>query len=396
MTGELPTLRLRPGEEDRVLSGHPWVFSNEIESIEGSGDPGSLAVAVSSRNQALGMGFYHPHSLIAWRLLSKRQETVDASFFQGRLEAALRLRRRLYPGLRSFRLCFGESDELPGLVVDKYEDVLVAQALSAGMDRRMDLIVEALRGLLQPKGIYLNNGHQARALEGLSRESRELFGEVPARVEIEEGGLKFLAPILEGQKTGFYFDQRDNRACAARHAEGRNVLDLYCYTGAFALAAAKAGAVKVLGLDSSAQAVELARHNARVNGLQSRAEFDSGDVEEVLRAFAGRGQPFEPDFILLDPPNLVPSKRHLMKALRAYGRINALALKCLPKGGLLATSSCSHHVSREALLDVLREAAAKSGRRLRLIETRTQAWDHPVILSMPETQYLHFILAGAD
>lgn len=387
---ETLTVRLKPREEDRLLAGHAWVFSNEIEKVEGDPKPGALAVVVNARGTPMGTGFYHPNSLIAWRLVSRKVEPVDAAFFHERLSAALRLRERSYPGARSYRLCFGESDGLPGLVVDRYEDVLVLQVLSAGIESRLDTVAGALTDLLKPRGIFLKNDHPARGLEGLALETRVLQGDVPPRVTIEVDGLKYAAPIAEGQKTGFYFDQRDNRARVAPYLKGRQVLDLYCYTGAFALTAARAGAAKVLGLDSSGPAVELARENAGLNGLS--VDFDEGDAEAVLQTFAETAQPITPDVILLDPPSFVPAKKHLMKALRAYVRLNHLALRVLPRGGLLATSTCSHHVDLSAFLGVIREAAAKAGKPLRLLELGRQARDHPVLMAMPETEYLHFAL----
>ncbi len=391
MTGtETLTVRLKPREEDRLQAGHVWVFSNEIEKVEGEPTAGALAVAVNSRGTPLGVGFYHPNSLIAWRLVSRKVEPVDLDFIKERLAQAIKLRERFYPGSESYRLCFGESDGLPGLVVDRYRDVLVLQVLSAGIEARLDTVAGALTDLLKPRGIFLKNDHPARALEGLQLEARVLEGDVPPRVTIEVDGLEFITPIAEGQKTGFYFDQRDNRAKVAPYAKGRQVLDLYCYSGAFALQAARSGAQKVLGLDSSAPAVALAKENAELNGLS--AEFDQGDAEEVLQTFAETSQPITPDFILLDPPSFVPSKKHLMKALRAYVRLNHLALKVLPRGGLLATSTCSHHVDRQAFLSVLKEAAGKAGKSVRLLELGRQAKDHPVLLAMPETEYLHFAL----
>lgn len=298
---ELLTLKLKPGEEERVRAGHCWIFSNELENVEKTAVSGSLAVALTSTNQSLGLGFYNPHSLIAWRRLSPHIEPIDADFFQKRFEAAAAYRERFYPGLKSLRLCFGESDGLPGLVVDRYEDVFVVQALAAGMDCRLDLIVEALAKTFSPKGVYLQGEHPARTLEGLKLESRTLDGIVPPKVEIVQHGLRFTVPVLEGQKTGFYFDQRENREIVARYAKGRRILDLYSYVGAFGLVAAKAGAEKVLGLDSSKPAVELARENAVLNGLSDRCQFDEGDAEQVLEAFAQPHQEFKPDMVLVNP-----------------------------------------------------------------------------------------------
>lgn len=391
-TEELLTLKLKPREEDRVRAGHCWIFSNEIENFEKSAVPGSLAVAVTSGNQSLGLGFFNPRSLIAWRRLSPHIEPIDKEFFKNKFAAAAEFRERFYPGLGSFRLCFGESDGLPGLVIDKYGDVFVVQALAAGMDCRLDIIARALEETFSAKGIYLQGEHPSRVLEGLKTESRLLAGDVPSRVVIEQHGLRFIVPILEGQKTGFYFDQRDNREAVALHARGRRVLDLYSYVGAFGLVAARAGAEKVLGLDSSEMAVKIARENAELNGLAGRCQFDEGSAEEVLEAFAQPHPEFKPDLILLDPPSFVPSRKHQMKGLRAYAKLNTLALRALRPGGLLATSTCSHHVGREEFVSMLREAAAKAGKRLKLLELGTQAKDHPILLAMPETQYLHFAL----
>lgn len=379
---------LAPGRERRLAAGHAWVFSNEIAKAEGSA--GEVVEAVSSSGKSLGFGFYHPHSLIAWRFLSREHAAVDAGFFGERLARARELRERLLPGEDSYRLCFGESDGLPGLVIDRYGSRLVLQVLCAGMEARLDAIREALESLLHPAGIYLKNDHRARALEGLPCESRVLCGEVPPKVEIAEGGLRFEVPLAEGQKTGFYFDQRENRAFLKPFFRGRRVLDLHCYIGASSVLAAKSGAERVLGVDSSARAVALAARNAGLNGVSP--EFREGDAEEALRAFATAPKQDRPDMILLDPPSLAPSRKHLPKALRAYAKLNALALGALSRGGLLATSTCSHHVSREMLVEVLRQAQAKAVRATRLLALRGQAADHPILLSMPETEYLHFAL----
>lgn len=388
--GEPLGLRLKHGEEHRILGGHPWAFSNELQEVPRDAAPGSLAVLHASGGKPLGLGFFNPRSLISFRMLSLAPRRIDAEFFHGRLQEALRLRARLYPGEESFRLCFGESDGLPGLVVDKYGETLSLQVLSAGMESRLEEIREALNRLLSPKGILLRNDHPSRALEGLGGESRTLHGEIPAKVQIARDGLKYQVD-LRGQKTGFYFDQCDNRAFLAPAFKGRTVLDLYCFTGAFSLSAARHGALRVLGLDSSESAVELARENARLNGHEA-CEFDAADAAQVLESFAGGEQKIVPDFILLDPPSFVPSKKNLPSALRAYLRLNASALRCLKPGGLLASSTCSHHVSRQDFLSMLRGAAAKAGRSCRVLAVRGQAQDHPMLLAMPETEYLHFAL----
>jgi len=386
---------LNPRQEDRLLAGHSWVFSNEIKDVLAEDEPkaGDLALVVTASGHELGLAFYNPNSLIAARMLTRSpKEPIDAGFFRKRLADAIAYRERVCPGENAYRLCFGESDGLPGLVVDRYGSVLVLQVLSAGIERRLDLVQSALDELLQPKGIYLKNDHRQRSLEGLPLECRTLSGSVPERVPIVEGGLRFLAPLGEGQKTGHYFDQRDNRAYLRPFFAGRSVLDLYCYTGGFALNAAKAGAKRVLAIDSSGPALTLARENAKLNGAEGVVSFDEGDAEQMLESFAANASPFKPDFIVLDPPSLVPSKKHLPKALRLYAKLNAQALKALPRGGLLATATCSHHVSREDFVLMLRAAQTRAQRPVRLVALRAQAADHPILLAMPETEYLHFAL----
>jgi 23S rRNA (cytosine1962-C5)-methyltransferase len=392
MSQNTVVVRLKPGQEDRLLSGHLWLFSNEIAKVEGEAAPGSLAEVFTAGGESLGVGFYHPNSLIALRMLSDRVEPIDASFFQTRLAAALAYRERVCPGETSYRLCFGESDALPGLVADRYSDCVVLQVFSAGMEARLPEIGTALETLLSPRGIFLKNDHRLRQLEGLPGECRLLAGSVPERVPISEGGLRFVVPVGAGQKTGHYFDQRENRAYLRPFFAGRTVLDLYCYTGAFAVNAAKFGAKAVLGVDSSGAAVALARENASLNGVAEAVTFDEADAEVVLTSFAQRRQPFRPDMILLDPPSFVPSKKHLPKALRTYAKLNAAALQALPSGGLLATSTCSHHVGREEFVKMLRQSQAKARRPVRMLSLRGQAADHPVLLAMPETEYLHFAL----
>lgn len=387
-----PEVKLKPREEDRLLGGHLWVFSNEIAEHPAGLPPGSVVRLVSGRGAFLGVGFYNPASLIAVRVLSRQGDAPDARFFRERLEKALAYRRDLFPGATSYRLCYGESDGLPGLLVDRYGELLVAQVLSAGMDRCWPEVQQALVELLGPKGILLRNDNELRKLEGLETGIRAAWGQVPDTVEIEDDGLRFRIAPMAGQKTGFYLDQRQNRAFLKPFFEGRGVLDLYCYSGAFALTAARAGAKRVLGVDSSEPAVELARAAAALNGLEAACRFEKGDAERVLTEVGESAKEGRPDFILLDPPNLAPSKKSLPKALKAFERLNHLGLKALRRGGLIATSSCSHHVSREAFVDMLRTAARRSGKQVRLLALRGQSADHPVLLSMPETEYLNFAL----
>lgn len=383
---------LKPGQERRVLAGHNWIFSNEIAKIEGPAQSGDLAEVSAASGRPIGVALYNPASLIACRMVAEPGTAIDVEFFRKRLADALSYRERVRPGEKDGRLCFGESDGLPGLVIDRYGSTLVLQVLSAGMERRLPIIQAALDELLKPTGIYLKNDHRARALEGLPGECKTLSGAVPDKVVINEGGLRFSVPLGEGQKTGYYFDQSENRAYLRPFFKDRIVVDLYSYVGAFAVNAAKFGAKAVLGIDSSAPAIALAKDNAKLNGVDEVCTFEEDDAEAALKSFAEGEQSFRPDFILLDPPSFVPSKKHLVKALRSYGKLNERALRALPKGGLLATSTCSHHVGREVFVEMLRLAQAQAKRPCRLLSLRGQAADHPILLAMPETEYLHFAL----
>ncbi|PCI40021.1 MAG: rRNA large subunit methyltransferase I [Elusimicrobia bacterium] len=392
MSDELIALKLKPGEEDRLQAGHRWIFSNELSEIPEAA-PGALAVLQSSRNKTLGIGFYNPKSLIAFRLLAREPAPINAEFLRDRLEAALNRRKRyLGEEATAYRLCFGESDELPGLIADRFGDVIVLQVLSAGIQNLIEPLVEALRGLLDPVAIYQKNDHPSRQLEGLSGKSGAIFGELPAEMVIEENGLKFAVDPVGAQKTGFYFDQRENRMAITPFVKGKCVLDLYCHSGAFALNAAKHGAIRVFGIDSSERAIESAVTSAKLNGLEGKCDFRVGDAEKMLADFSATRQNFQPDVVFVDPPSLVPSKKHLTKALRAYVKINANAFRLLRRGGIVATSTCSNHISRQAFMGILREAASKAQKTVRLLEMRGAAKDHPTLITMPETEYLHFAL----
>ncbi|MHB2026175.1 MAG: class I SAM-dependent rRNA methyltransferase [Elusimicrobiota bacterium] len=396
MNPELTKIVLKPGEERRILAGHLWIFSNEIAKAGDDAKAGDAVSIETADGRLIGTGFYNPSSLIACRLFSREATEPDSAFFYERLFRCLLRRKQLLPEQTAYRLCFGESDGLPGLVADRYDDFIILQILSAGMERRLDIISDALRKILNPKGIFLKNDRRMRSLEGLPLENKVLWGTIPERTIIKDGGLEFQVPLTDGQKTGFYFDQRDSRAFLRRFYTGKTVLDLYCYSGAFAIDAVKAGAKAALGVDSSAQAVALARENAALNGAGSEIAFEEGDAEEALESFALKEQPLKPDLIVLDPPSLAPGRKDLPKALRRYAKINAQAMAALEPGGLLATSTCSHHVDRESFLSMLRSAQAKAGRGVKLLRLGAQAADHPILLAMPETEYLHFALLEID
>ena len=384
---------LRRREERRLLDGHAWVFSNEIERTEGGPPPGSVVAVHRSDGRVVGYGLYNPHSLIAVRIFSRDRAVLDREFLEERLLAAASLRERLYPGATAFRLVHGESDGLPGLVVDRFGDAFCIQTLSLGMDRLKPAICDALAGLFSASVIVERNESALRTLEGLPRNSGALRGE-PAEVVIREEDLEFGVDLLAGHKTGFYFDQRENRMALRRYAAAGRALDMYCNEGAFALHLARAGAVEVLGIDTSAAAVGRARSNASRNGLEGGCSFEEADVSTALQELHSSGERF--DLIKLDPPSFTRSRKNVAPARRAYTDVNRKAIRVLNRGGILATSSCSHHITEETFMGCVKAAAASVERRLVLLELRSQAPDHPVLPAMPETRYLKFGIFKVD
>ncbi|MFA5976257.1 MAG: class I SAM-dependent rRNA methyltransferase [Elusimicrobiota bacterium] len=387
---DYPQIILKPREEGRLQGGHLWAFSNEVAQAPTGIAPGSLADLVHSRAGFIGRGFYHPHSLIAFRILTSQKEDIDESFFEKRLIEAFTWREKCYPNGHAYRAVFGESDRLPGLMVDRYGDHLVVQAVAAGMEQCRNLLVGALRKVFQPRVIIWRADSALRELEGLPQEPpKVVFGEMMGPVQIETENGKFQVDLIGGQKTGFYFDQRDNRQALAPYCRGKRVLDAFCYSGGFGVAAALAGAREIVLVDSAHAALELAQKNAELNNVSDRVTCVEGDAVALLSK-QNPGGPF--DVIAVDPPAYARSKKHLPAALKAYEKLNALALSALPKGGILASSSCSHHVTRELFLEVLRRAAKRANRNVRLVELRSQARDHPIFLTMPETEYLKFAI----
>ena len=380
-------LILGPGRDRRLRGGHPWVFSNEIGRVEGTPEPGDAVEVLSHRGEFLGTAYFNPHSLITARLLSRKRESIDTpEFFHRRLAAALDYRRRLYGERETLRLVHGEGDGLPGLVVDRYGDVLSLQLLTLGMEQRREAVLAALRDLLAPRALVARNDAAVRRLEGLPQQVELLAGEPPAELVVEENGLRFRVDVLGGQKTGHFLDQKENHLALRGRVEGGRVLDLFCYSGSWAVHAAHFGAREVTGIDISAGALDLAAENARLNGLAERCRFQRADVFELLREMAQAGERFET--IILDPPAFVKSRKKLPEAIKGYLTINRRAMELVAPGGHLFTCSCSHHLDREIFLDTLRKAAVQAGRPARLVEMRGQAYDHPVLLSCPETAYL--------
>jgi 23S rRNA (cytosine1962-C5)-methyltransferase len=379
-------ITLKKNEERRILAGHPWVFSNEIRETAGDPQSGDVVELLQANGKTLGVGFYHAHSLIAFRRLSIDIEEIDTSFFLKRLKAALALRTALFPGSSVYRLVNGEADNLPGLIVDRYNDLCVVQAFSLGMDKRLEEICDALEDVLNPVGVVERNESPLRLLEQLPQKKGILRG-AASPTTIEEHGLRYNVDVLNAQKTGFFLDQRENRAAAARYCRSGRVLDCFCNDGGFSLNAARAGAHTVLGLDISEDAVARATGNALLNGCTA-VRFERADVFERLSSLAADGVTF--DSVILDPPSFTRSKKNVQQAKRGYRELHQKALALLPGGGMLLTSSCSHHIDPDVFLSLVDESGRRAGRRLQLLEWRGAAPDHPTLPSVPETLYLKF------
>lgn len=383
MPGPLPRLVLSRGK--RLAAGHLWIFSNELAAHPKDLAPGSLVEFVDRHGEFLATGYYNPHSLIAGRVLSRRREPVDAGFFSARLAAARALREALYPGADAWRWVFGEADGLPGLILDRYADTLVIQSATAGMDRLLPVLLEALEDHWPAGDLVLRNDSGVRRLEGLAEEKRVIRGGERPRPVIAEGGRRFQVDCLEGQKTGFFLDQRDNRLAFAALAGPGEALDLCSYSGAWGVHLAARG-MEVTCVDVSRRALDDGARNAALNDLAPRMTFTRMDVFEFLQAARREGRRYRA--IVLDPPAFAKSKAGLRAALKAYRKANGLAMGLLAPGGWLASCSCSYHVAPEGFLDLLRHAGAEQGGGMHLAEYRGQARDHPALLAMPETRYL--------
>lgn len=385
------TVRLKAGREKSLLRRHPWVFAGAVDSIRGAPTDGETVRLESRQGEFLAWAAYSAASQIKLRVWSWQEaEAIDADFFRRRLERALAARAELIPPERgdALRLVHGESDGLPGLVVDRYGDTLAAQFLSSGAEHWKETLADLLLELTGAARLYERSDAEVRRLEGLPLRAGPLRGDPPPpRLLIHENGLKFWVDVAEGHKTGYYLDQRDNRLRLMQRAAGRQALDCFAYTGGFTLHALAGGAQSVLAVDSSAEALALARKNLALNGLPAeRAEWLEGDVFQVLRGLRDRGRTF--DLIVLDPPKFAPTAALAEQAARGYKDINLLAFKLLRPGGLLFTFSCSAGVSAELFQKIVAGAALDTGVEAQIVETLRQAPDHPVALNFPEGAYL--------
>lgn len=382
----LTTVAVTRKAAERVDSGHPWIFSTDVAGIGGA-QAGDVVRVRDPRGRLLGVAHYSSTSKIALRLLDRRPAAVDREFFLERLRAAIAFREGRTAGTEAYRIVHAEADLLPGLIVDRYGAVVVLQALTQGMDRSTNVVVSCLRELLDPAAVVARNDAAARERESLPVEKKVLWGAIPGELAVRVDGLTFYADPLEGQKTGIFLDQRENHVAAARYARGRG-LDCFTCTGGFALRMAAACA-HVEGVDSSAPAIAAAERNRVANGI-GNVTFRQADVFDVLTAYSTARRRF--DAVVLDPPAFAKSRTAVTAALRAYREINTRALRLLESGGVLVTCSCSHHVSEAELLGVVAQASLDSSRTLRVLERRTQASDHPVLLTVPETHYLKCLI----
>jgi 23S rRNA (cytosine1962-C5)-methyltransferase len=393
MNSDRPLIRLLPGRDRRVKSGHPWAFSNEIAMTPEAKalPPGSVVRLEGDDGVRHGTWHFNPHSLIAARRLDTSSDAaLDAGWFRARLAACLALRDRLFAGAPFYRLVHAEADGLPGLVLDRYGDALALQANTAGMEAATPLLLEALRDLLSPRLIMARNDSSVRKLEGLEEGVAVLHGGPEATAEVQEGGLRFPVDLAGGQKTGWFFDQRENRARVAALAAGATVLDAFCHTGGFGLAAAAAGATRVTLLDRSEHALAHAMDAAKRNGLSDRVEAQRAEAMEALERMVGQGTRF--GVVVADPPAFAKSRKDQPAALRAYAKLARLAAALVERGGFLFVASCSHHVAPAEFAEAVAWGIHRARREAKLLATTGAGPDHPVHPMLPESAYLKGLL----
>lgn len=373
----------------RIFHGHDWVYGSEVRAVFGNPAPGDVVLLKDQRDRYLGSAMYNPKSQIVARRFSRRKQDLDRDFFARRLSQAAMLRERWLPGEEMMRLVWSESDGLPGLIVDRYRDVLVVQTLTLAMYQRLGLIRDILGDLFQPRCILVRNDSPMLVAEGLEQETCVAQGEMPEPFVAEGRGIKFVVDLATGQKTGLYLDQMQNYQDVARWARGRRVLDCFCNQGGFALACAKAGATHVTAVDISQEAVASVRRNAALNGVEVEAVAENA-FDFLKRESDAVRQGADPrwDMIILDPPSFTRNKKGLTGAMRGYKEIHLRAMQMLPVGGVLSTFCCSHHASSSLFRDTIASAAVDGHSTLRLVATHGQSPDHPILLNLPETEYL--------
>jgi len=381
---------LRKKIGDRVVNGHPWVFANELGDSEGEYKAGDIVDVHSSNGTYIGSGYINPSSLIRIRILTRnKQEPINEAFFYNKLLAAWEYRKQL-GYVENCRLIFGEADGMPALIIDKFNDYFVIQSMALGIYLWKQAIVYALQKIFNPKGIYERNDVPVRELEGLQQIKGYLSEPFDTNIIINENGLQFHVDIANGQKTGYFLDQQDNRRAIANIVKGASVLEAFCYTGTFSVHAAHYGAKKVLGLDISEQAVEKAKANALLNGYQHVCDFKAVNAFDYLKQISKEQQQF--DVVILDPPAFTKSREHIQKAVTGYKEINLRGMKLVKPGGFLVSASCTNLVPPDLFLKTIEMAAKDAKRKLRQVTWQTQAADHPIVWHIPNTQYLKFLI----
>ncbi len=390
----LPPLQLKKNTDRRLKRGHLWIYSNEVEVVKTplkAFQPGDQALVLASTGKALGVAVVNPTGLICARLVNRDPaHPLDKSLFVHRINQALALREGLFPG-PYYRLIYGDTDLLPGLVVDRFGDYLIVQTASAGMERHKSDIIEALVQCLKPKGILLDNEHGARELEGLERYKEVVHGEMPETLELVENDTRFRIPVGEGQKTGWFYDHRDNRARLQGWCKNKRVLDVFSYMGGWGVEAATAGAREVVCVDSSATALDGVAANAELNGVADRVSAIQGKAIDVLKALIAEDETF--DIVVLDPPAFIKRRKDQKAGEAAYRHINEMAIRLLGRDGLLVSGSCSMHLTRDTLTDIVRGAGRHLDRHVQIIAQGGQSADHPVHPAIPETDYLKAVFA---
>lgn len=387
---EYPVLKLKKGFERRVKAGHLWIYSNELEKIDKTLPVGCLVDAVNSKGEFLGTGFFNPNSLITIRLLTRKKEPIDREFFSRRLKFARDVRETLCNRRTAYRLVHSESDFLPGLVIDKYNDSFSIQLNSAGMENYLDIVTSILTKDFNAKNIILRNDTTARELEGLPRFKKVLFGESVEEI-ILDGKFKMKVNLLDGQKTGIYLDQTENRHLLIDITKDAEVLDLFCNEGGFSLAALLGGAKKVTAIDISEESLKRFQENIELNNFdKEKVEIIKEDAFDLLKAFKKEGRKF--DVINLDPPSFTKTKKNVPQAKKGYYVINSNAFQMIKEGGYILTSSCSHHLSENEFQEIVLTAALKAGRQYIILKMGGPSVDHPLHPRMPETRYLKFML----
>lgn len=381
---------LRKKIGDRVANGHPWIFGNELGDVDGDAAPGDIVEVYTYNGSFVGKGYINPASQIRIRLLTRdKNDVIDDAFFYRRIKEAWDYRQQI-GYVENCRLIFGEADQLPALIIDKFNDHFVIQTLALGMDRWKQAIVAALQQIFKPKGIYERNDVPVRTLEGLPQQKGFLSEPFNTNVILNENGLKFHVDIENGQKTGYFLDQQDNRRAIKHIVKDADVLEAFCYTGTFSMHAAHYGAKSVLGLDISENAVSTARRNAELNGFTDKCKFEAVNAFDVLKQWVKDGKRY--DVVMLDPPAFTKSRENIQKAITGYKEINLRGMKLVKPGGFLVTASCTNLVPPEMFLEIIGMAAKDARRDLRQVCWQTQAADHPILWHVPSTQYLKFLI----